>query len=120
MLKFTKDHEWLRIEGDVVTFGITTHAQGQLGDIVHVELPKAGATFEQGAVAAVVESVKAASDVYAPIAGEVLAVNDAIVADPSLINSDPMAKGWFVKLKAATPPQIDALLDEKGYQALIG
>ena len=85
-----------------------------------MELPKAGAKFEQGAVAAVVESVKAASDVYAPIAGEVLAVNDAIVADPSLINSDPMAKGWFVKLKAANPSQIDALLDEKGYQSLIG
>jgi glycine cleavage system H protein len=120
MLKFTKDHEWLRIEGDVVTFGITTHAQEQLGDIVHVEPPKAGAKFEQGAVAAVVESVKAASDVYAPIAGEVLAVNDSIVADPSLINSDPMAKGWFVKLKAANPSQIDALLDEQGYQSLIG
>lgn len=120
MLKFTKDHEWLRVEGDVVTFGITAHAQEQLGDIVFVELPKAGAKFEQGAVAAVVESVKAASDVYAPIAGEVVAVNDAIVADPSLINSDPMANGWFVKLKAANPSQIDALLDEKSYQSLIG
>ena len=120
MLKFTKDHEWLRVEGDVVTFGITAHAQEQLGDIVFVELPKAGAKFEQGAVAAVVESVKAASDVYAPIAGEVVAVNDAIVADPSLINSDPMAYGWFVKLKDANPSQIDALLDEKGYQSLIG
>jgi glycine cleavage system H protein len=120
MLKFTKDHEWLRVDDDVVTFGITSHAQEQLGDIVFVELPKAGAKFEQGAVAAVVESVKAASDVYAPIAGEVIAANDAIVTDPSLINSDPMAKGWFVKLKAANPSQIDELLDEKGYQSLIG
>ncbi len=120
MLKFTKDHEWLRVEDDVATFGITSYAQGQLGDIVFAELPKAGARLDQGAVAAVVESVKAASDVYAPIAGEVIEVNDAIAADPSVINTDPMGKGWLVKLRVANRSQLDALLDEKDYQSLLG
>ena len=120
MLKFTKDHEWLRIDGDVATVGITAHAQEQLGDLVFVELPKTGAKFEQGATAAVVESVKAASDVYAPVSGEIVAVNEDIVAEPGLVNSDPMGKGWFVKIKLADKAQVDALLDEQAYQSLIG
>jgi glycine cleavage system H protein len=119
MLKFTKDHEWLRIEGDVATIGITEHAQEQLGDLVFVELPQKGASFEQGAPAAVVESVKAASDVYAPVSGEIVEVNQGIVDEPALVNSDPMGKGWFVKIKIADKSQIDALLDEQGYQSLI-
>ena len=119
MLKFTKDHEWLRIEGDVATVGITAHAQEQLGDLVFVELPKEGASFEQGAAAAVVESVKAASDVYAPVSGEIVAVNQSIVDEPSLVNSDPMGKGWFVKIKITDKTQLDALLDEQGYKSLI-
>jgi glycine cleavage system H protein len=119
MLKFTKDHEWVRVEGDVATIGITEHAQEQLGDLVFVELPAAGASFEQGAAAAVVESVKAASDVYAPISGEIVEVNQSIVDEPSLVNTDPMGKGWFVKIKLADKSQLDALLDEQGYQSLI-
>lgn len=118
MMKFTKDHEWVRVEGDTVTFGITHHAQEQLGDIVFIELPKIGAQLKQGAAAAVVESVKAASDVYAPIAGEVIAVNDAIVTDPSLVNSDSMGQGWFARLKITNASEIDELLDESGYRAL--
>src|SRR4029079_16739488 len=106
MLKFSKDHEWLRVEGDVVTFGITSHAQEQLGDIVFVELPKVGASLTQGGAAAVVESVKAASDVYAPVGGEVVEINPAIVENPKLVNEDPMGKGWFAKLKFADVGQI--------------
>lgn len=120
MLKFTKDHEWLRVEGDVVTFGITSHAQEQLGDIVFVELPKVGASLTQGAAAAVVESVKAASDVYAPVGGEVVEINPAIVENPKLVNDDPMGKGWFAKLKLADAGQIEELMDEQSYRALIG
>src|SRR5690348_9884934 len=101
MLKFTKDHEWLRIEGDNVTFGITGFAQTQLGDIVFVELPKVGANLTQGGAAAVVESVKAASDVYAPVAGEVIEINSAVVENPAVVNQDPMGAGWFAKLKIA-------------------
>jgi len=119
MLKFTKDHEWLRIEGDIATVGITQHAQEQLGDLVFVELPQKGASFEQGAPAAVVESVKAASDVYAPVGGEIVEVNQGIVDEPALVNSDPMGKGWFVKIKIADKSQIESLLDEQGYQSLI-
>ena len=120
MLKFTKDHEWLRIDGDVVTFGITQHAQEQLGDIVFIELPKAGATLAQGNPAAVVESVKAASDVYAPVTGEVTEVNQAIVADPTLVNSDPMGNGWFVKMRMTKKSEVDGLMDEQAYKTLIG
>jgi glycine cleavage system H protein len=120
MLKFTKDHEWLRIEGDVATVGITQHAQERLGDLVFVELPEPGAKFDQGAAAAVVESVKAASDVYAPVAGEIVEVNRAIVGDPTLVNSDPMGNGWFLKIKFFDKSQIEALMDEKAYQDSIG
>ena len=119
MLKFTKDHEWLRIDGDIATVGITPYAQEQLGDLVFVELPAQGRGFEQGAAAAVVESVKAASDVYAPISGEITDVNQSIVDEPSLVNSDPMGKGWFFKMKIADRSQIEALLDEPAYRALL-
>jgi len=119
MLKFTKDHEWLRIEEDIATVGITQYAQEQLGDLVFVELPAPGSGFKQGAAAAVVESVKAASDVYAPISGEITDVNRSIVDDPSLVNSDPMGKGWFFKMKIADPTQIETLIDEAAYWALI-
>jgi glycine cleavage system H protein len=120
MLKFTQEHEWLQIEGDVATVGITQHAQEQLGDLVFVELPVIGKSFEKGAPAAVVESVKAASEVYAPIGGEVVEANPAIVSDPSLVNSDPMGAGWFFKLKLANPSEVDALMDEAAYKALLG
>ena len=119
MLKFTKDHEWLRIEGDIATVGITQYAQEQLGDLVFIELPAPGSDFERGVAAAVVESVKAASDVYVPISGEIMDVNQSIVDDPSLVNSDPMGKGWFFKMKIADPSQIETLMDEPAYRALL-
>lgn len=120
MLKFTEDHEWLKIEGDVATVGITAHAAEQLGDLVFVELPEVGSQFEKGGEASTVESVKAASDVYCPLAGEIVAVNEDIAGDPSLVNSDPTGAGWFFKLKLANVADADALLDEAAYNALIG
>ena len=119
MLKFTEDHEWLRVEGDIATVGITAYAQDQLGDLVFVELPAPGARPEKGAPAAVVESVKAASEVYAPVSGEITEINQAIVDDPALVNRDPMGKGWFFKIKIFDLAQVDRLLDEKAYQAMI-
>jgi len=119
MLKYTKDHEWLRVEGDVATVGITPHAQEKLGDMVFVELPRVGARFDQGAVAATVESVKAASDVYAPVGGEVIAVNDKLSAEPGLVNAEPTANGWLFKLKVKDAGEAVTLLDESAYQALI-
>jgi glycine cleavage system H protein len=120
MLKFTDDHEWLNIEGDVATVGITAHATEQLGDLVFVELPEEGAEFEQGETAATLESVKAASDVYAPLAGEIVEINAAIVDDPSIVNADPTGEGWFFKLKLANPSAADDLMDEDAYKALVG
>lgn len=120
MLKFTKDHEWLRIEGDTATVGITHHAQEQLGDLVFIELPAPGSNYERGAAAAVVESVKAASDVYAPISGEIMEVNQSIVDEPTLVNSDPMGKGWFFKMRIADLLQLETLMDEPAYLALVG
>ena len=120
MLKFTKDHEWVRIEGDIATVGITAHAQEQLGDLVFVELPAPGMTFAQGGAAAVVESVKAASDVYAPVAGTVMESNQAIVDEPGIVNADPMGKGWLFKLKLGDPAQVEGLLDEAAYQEITG
>jgi glycine cleavage system H protein len=120
MLKFTSEHEWVRIEGDAARVGITQHAQEQLGDLVFVELPEVGKRFEKGAASAVVESVKAASEVYAPVGGEVVQANSAIVADPSLVNSDPMGAGWFYKLKLTDPSEVDALMDEAAYKELLG
>jgi glycine cleavage system H protein len=118
MLKFTKDHEWLRMEGNVATVGITPFAQEKLGDLVFVELPRVGATLDKGAVAATVESVKAAADVYSPVAGEVTAVNDRLADEPGLVNSEPTGNGWLFKMKPADATEVDALLDEKAYDAL--
>jgi glycine cleavage system H protein len=115
MLRFTKDHEWLRVEGSVATVGITSYAQEQLGDIVFVELPAPGKIFAKGAAAAVVESVKAASEVYSPVSGEVVESNEIVAGEPSLINSDPMGKGWFFRIKLAEPVELDALMDEATY-----
>ncbi|HLG84308.1 MAG TPA: glycine cleavage system protein GcvH [Bradyrhizobium sp.] len=114
---FTADHEWLRIEGDVATVGITDYAQSQLGDVVFVELPKIGRTLKKAEAAAVVESVKAASDVYAPISGEVLAVNDEVVAEPALVNSDAAGKAWFFKIRIADRSELGGLMDEAAYKA---
>lgn len=119
MLKFTPDHEWLKIDGDSVTVGITQFAQEKLGDLVFVQLPKPGTVLEAGAAAAVVESVKAASDVYAPIKGEITDVNQQVTDDPTLVNSDPTGKGWLFKVKIADRSQLDKLMDEAAYQALV-
>jgi glycine cleavage system H protein len=114
---FTADHEWLRIEDDVATIGVTDYAQSQLGDVVFVELPKVGRALKKAEPAAVVESVKAASDVYAPLTGEVIEVNDALAADPSLVNSDAGGKAWFFKLKIADKGELTGLMDEAAYKA---
>ena len=118
-IRFTKEHEWARQEGDVVVIGITDYAQSQLGDVVYVELPELGRHVEQGKEAAVVESAKAASEVYAPVSGEVVAVNDDIVADPAKVNADAMGEGWFLKLRVADPKELDSLMDEAAYQAFV-
>ena len=115
MLRFTKDHEWVRVEGDVATCGISDYAQSQLGDVVYVELPEVGRTLAQREEAAVVESVKAASEVYAPIAGEVVEVNHAVVDEPSKVNAGAMGDGWFFKLRIADKSQLDGLMDEAAY-----
>lgn len=120
MLKFTRDHEWLRVDGDVATVGITMHAAEQLGDLVFVQLPEIGTTLAAGQEAAVVESVKSASDVYAPIAGEVVEINEAIVNDPSIVNADPEHSGWLYKLKLADSEALDDLMDESAYKKIIG
>ena len=118
-LKYTKDHEWLRIEGGSATMGISQYAQEQLGDIVYVELPKVGRKVKAGEQFAVVESVKAASEVYAPVAGEVTAVNGALAEDPTLVNSAPTEDGWFVKMKIADANELAALMDEAAYKAFV-
>jgi glycine cleavage system H protein len=117
---YTEDHEWLRIEGDVATVGITDYAQQQLGDVVFAEPPKVGKQFKKGEAAAVVESVKAASDVYAPVSGEIVATNDQLGTEPALINSDPAGKGWFFKIKLANKSELDGLMDEAAYKAHVG
>jgi glycine cleavage system H protein len=114
-LYFTTEHEWVRVEGDVATVGISNHAQEALGDIVFAEVPEAGRTVAKGDDAAVVESVKAASDVYAPVSGEVIEGNAALADDPSLINRDPEGDGWFFKLKLSDPSELDKLMDESAY-----
>ena len=113
---YTTDHEWLRIEGDVATIGVTDYAQSQLGDVVFVELPKVGRTLKKAEAAAVVESVKAASDVYAPLSGEVLEINSELAAEPALVNSDAAGKAWFFKLKIADRGELGGLMDEAAYQ----
>ena len=115
-LYFTREHEWIRVEGDIATVGISDHAQGALGDIVFAEVPEAGKTLSKGDDAAVVESVKAASDVYAPVAGEVVEGNAALADDPSLVNRDAEGEGWFFKLKLAEPSELDGLMDEAAYR----
>ena len=117
---FTDEHEWIEVDGDTATVGITDYAQGQLGDIVFVEVPDTGAELTQGGDAAVVESVKAASDVYAPVSGTVVEGNAALADDPSLVNSDPEGTGWFFKLTLADTGQLDGLMDEAGYKDFVG
>jgi glycine cleavage system H protein len=118
-LYFTKEHEWIRVDGDVATVGISNHAQEALGDIVFAEVPEAGKSLSKGDDAAVVESVKAASDVYAPVGGEVVEGNAALADDPSLINRDPEGEGWFFKLKLADAGELDGLMDEAAYREWI-
>ena len=115
--KYTKDHEWVRLDGGVATIGISAHAADQLGDVVFVELPAVGKKFNKGDDLAVVESVKAASDVYAPISGEVVEVNQSIVDDPSKINADAGGAAWFVKMKPSNPAEANELMDEAAYKA---
>jgi glycine cleavage system H protein len=115
-LYFTKEHEWIRVEGDTATVGISDHAQEALGDIVFAEVPDAGRTVAKGQEAAVVESVKAASDVYAPVSGEVIEGNQAVAEDPALVNTDPEGAGWFFKLKLANPSELEGLMDEAAYR----
>lgn len=119
MLKYTEEHEWLDLAGDVATVGITKHAAELLGDVVFVQLPELGAKFAKGDGAAVVESVKAASDVYAPLAGEVVEVNQAVVDDPASVNADPEGKGWFFKLRLDDVKAMDGLMDEAAYRQLL-
>jgi glycine cleavage system H protein len=119
-LRFTKDHEWIRVEdGDVYAVGISDFAQGQLGDVVFVELPETGKALAKGGQAAVVESVKAASDIYAPVSGTVVAVNDALTAEPGLVNTDPTGQGWFFKIKAGNTAEFQDLMDEAAYGAFV-
>lgn len=120
ILKFSKDHEWISVEGTTARVGITHFAQEQLGDVVFVDLPAVGTALTEGGDAAVVESVKAASDVYAPVDGEVTAANDALTDQPDLVNTDPMGKGWFFEMTLSNPAQLDALMDEAQYKAMIG
>ncbi len=115
MIKYTEDHEWLKVEGDTAVVGITHHAQDALGDVVFVDLPEVGKTIAQKEVAGVVESVKAAADVYMPVSGLITEVNEALRGDPALANSDPLGAGWFFKLKLSDASQLDALLDETAY-----
>lgn len=119
MLKFTDEHEWLLVDGDSVTVGITDYAQKALGDVVFVEMPEVGDTVSQGDDAGVVESVKAASELYAPIGGDITAANEELEGDPSLVNSDPMGAGWFFKMSITDMGEVEALMDEAGYKAFI-
>ena len=114
-VKYTEDHEWINVEGDSATVGITVHAQDALGDVVFVELPEVGAVFAQKDPAGVVESVKAAADVYMPVTGEITEVNEALRDDPSLANTDPLGAGWFFKVKLSNTAELDGLMDETSY-----
>ena len=116
---FTKEHEWIAVDGDVATVGITHYAQSQLGDVVFVEVPSTGTALEKGKEAAVVESVKAASDVYAPVSGEVTEGNAALEGDPALVNTAPEGEGWFFKLTLSDPSQLDGLMDTAAYKAFV-
>tara|TARA_R110002126_G_scaffold21747_6_gene78238 strand:- start:1343 stop:1720 length:378 start_codon:yes stop_codon:yes gene_type:complete len=116
-LRFSKEHEWVRLEGDVATVGISDFAQAQLGDVVFVELPEPGRQVEQNGDACVVESVKAASEVYAPVSGEIVEVNSALEEDPELVNQAPTGAGWFMKIRISDPSQVEAMMDEAAYEA---
>jgi glycine cleavage system H protein len=118
-IRYTKEHEWVLVDGDTATVGISPYAQEQLGDVVFVELPEVGKKIEKGKEMAVVESVKAASEVYAPIGGEVVAVNDALTDAPATVNEDALGKGWFAKIKLANKAELDALMDEAAYKAYV-
>jgi glycine cleavage system H protein len=118
-LKYTQDHEWVRADGDAATIGITDHAQNALGDVVFVDLPEVGREVAAGEAIAVVESVKAASDVYAPIAGRIVEVNSALTDDPGLINREPTGEGWFFKIEPSDASSITALMDESAYAAFV-
>lgn len=118
-IKYTKDHEWIRVEGDTGVIGISDYAQQQLGDVVFVELPEIGRAVEAGGEVAVVESVKAASEIYAPVAGEITAVNEALSDDPELVNREPMGEGWFVRLRITDASTLDVLMDEAAYQSYV-
>jgi glycine cleavage system H protein len=118
-MKYTEDHEWLRVDGDVVVVGITEHASTQLGDVVFVELPEAETQVTKGDEVAVIESVKAASDIAAPVDGEIVAVNDDLADNPGLVNEDPMGAAWFFKMKVEDMSQLDSLMDEDAYNEMI-
>jgi glycine cleavage system H protein len=118
-IRYTRDHEWIRLEGDVATIGISDYAQEQLGDVVFVELPEVGKLLAKGAEAAVVESVKAASEIYAPVAGEVVEVNGALADEPGAVNADPEGEGWFVRLRVNNPADVEALMNIDAYQEFL-
>jgi glycine cleavage system H protein len=117
--RFTKDHEWIRVDGGIGTVGITHHAQGQLGDVVFVDVPEAGRKAKQGEAVAVVESVKAASDVFSPVSGEVVEANADLAGQPALVNEDAEGKAWFFKLKISNPAELDKLMDRTAYEAFV-
>jgi glycine cleavage system H protein len=119
LVRFTRDHEWVRVDGDLAVVGITDYAQSQLGDVVYVELPEIGRQVEKGKEAAVVESVKAASDIYAPVSGEVAEVNESLAADPAKVNADPMGDGWFLAVKLDDPHELDGLMDQAAYEKFV-
>jgi glycine cleavage system H protein len=118
-IRYTRDHEWIRLEGDIATVGISDYAQEQLGDVVFVELPEVGKLLAKGGDAAVVESVKAASEIYAPVAGEVVEVNSALADQPGAVNADPEGEGWFLKLKVTSPAEVEALMNIDAYQEFL-
>lgn len=118
-IKYTNDHEWISVDGDIATIGITAFALEQLGDLVFVEVPEAGRTLNKGDEAAVVESVKAASEVYAPVSGDVIEGNAAIADDPAGVSGDPAGNGWFFKVKLSDPSQLDEMMDEDSYKAFV-
>jgi glycine cleavage system H protein len=118
-IRYTKEHEWVKVDGDTATVGISPYAQEQLGDVVFVELPEIGKTIEKGKEMAVVESVKAASEVYAPIGGEVVEVNSALTDAPATVNEDALGKGWFARIKLANKAELDGLMDEAAYKAYV-
>jgi glycine cleavage system H protein len=118
-LRYTEEHEWIRVDGDTATIGISPYAQEQLGDVVFVDLPQTGKKVEKGKEVAVVESVKAASEVYAPVSGEVVAVNSDLASEPARVNSDPLGQGWFVKMKLSNKAELDGLMDQAAYDAYV-